>query len=138
MARAIFNGKLLNNGPAPPINTPTTQDLLDKIARLPELDAKGILTAEIRHWSHQIPVVKAVSHFFAVKSGTQWFRWRALPMGTSWSPYVAQCFAWCLIIDVLATHAKQWPFKLKPTEVVNQPPPLARTKGRWFHNRLSR
>jgi hypothetical protein len=127
-ARAIFNGKALNKflGSAPPINLPVPQELLRKLARLK--GRKAILTADIRHWFHQIELSPEVSAFFGVafkdeKNVEQWFRWATLPMGTSWSPYVAQCLAWTILILILAGQDDEiWPFKMNKDDVLLQPP----------------
>lgn len=136
-ARAIYNGTEVNKflGPAPPLNTPTAQEILDKISRLNRSQRKSIFTADIRHWFHQIPLSVQVSLYFCLvykNNGThEWRRWATLPMGTSWSPYIAQCLAWVLMIDT-CSNMGGWPFTISPDEALAQPPKWVHLKGGGF------
>jgi len=104
-ARAIWNGKKLSSfcRPPPPVNLPYLPDLLTRLARLTH-QHKRPPTVIVQDWSsffHQIPVSQEMSEFFGVRTG--WsedhvWRWRTLPMGTTFSPWVAQSVGWGVVL----------------------------------------
>ena len=116
-ARAIFNGRHISDKmePAPPVNLPAIGDLLEKIGKLQ--GPKSIIVADFRHWFHQIPISERVSQFFCLSVGSKHYRWSTLPMGVSWSPFVAQSIAWCLL-----TLNIEHLLKLDATQRLEQPP----------------
>lgn len=133
-ARAIFNGRQLNKliGAAPPINTPTVQEILKEMNELPDGSKKAIFTADIRHWFHQIPLAEHVSRFFGIRLGLQHYRWASLPMGTSWSPFIAQSFSWYMLLNAFSVVEKDWPFRINKEELLKQPPRWLELKGGGF------
>jgi hypothetical protein len=123
-ARAIFNGRVCSRKlqSPPPVNLPFLPDIIDIMN---SFDGPAeVLVADIRHWFHQIPLNESVSQHFCVGSGGSWFRWRTLPMGFSWAPYVAQSLAWCLLL--FCPDNATWPFKLDRQTMLNQPPSYLR------------
>jgi hypothetical protein len=106
VARSVFNGKRLSKlfRRPPPVNIPevrqTTRRLVELGRRASSRRRLQGFTADIRHWFHQIPVEEEVSRYFGVCMGEDWFEWRALPMGWSYSPFICQCMAWTAILHI--------------------------------------
>lgn len=99
--RAIFNGKRVStlfSRPAP-VNLPMAKDILKRLSLMPP--KKYIITGDFRHWFHQIRVKRALSMFFGVACAGLTYEWTTLPMGWSWSPFVAQSFAWVVLLQGL-------------------------------------
>ena len=94
-SRSIFNGKRLSTlcEPPHPVNLMPIQMLLRMAA---DLGRVNLVIGDIRHWFHQLPF--ANHRFFGIECGGKFFRWCALPMGWSWSPFIAQCIAWSIIL----------------------------------------
>ena len=102
VSRAVFNGKQLSRlfVCPPPVNIPSVSDIFDLLSRLIPSGGKWFaFTADIRHWFHQIPIGRALASWMGLHSGSgDYFQYRVLPMGWSFSPRICQCLAWCLII----------------------------------------
>jgi hypothetical protein len=99
-ARAIFNGRRLSERcPVPPpvnLATPTTiLPLLEDF--LHQHSSIFIMGADMRHWFHQLRLPRSLWPLFALNSDNRTLAWTTLPMGWSWSPCVAQAFAWALL-----------------------------------------
>lgn len=108
-ARSIFNGKRLSRHciPPPPVCLPEIPEMLTEMATLHAsisgnrdfLQSPVVLTADFRHWFHQIGVSYNMSQFFGLSFRAQEFlRWVSLPMGFSWSPRLAQCLCWGIVL----------------------------------------
>ncbi len=109
-ARAIYNGKrfsLLCNTP-PQTNLPDITVLLGALCDLVEDSGGAIAVCEgdIRHFFHQIPLDEMISQYFCINvaddDGIQFFRWNTLPMGWSFSPYIAQSISIGILIRTLS------------------------------------
>ena len=104
--RAIFNGRLLSMcfRRPPPVNLIRMPDLLQKLAVLAK-SHPGLCVAsgDLRHWFHQLSAGKALSSFFGVACAGASFKWNTLPMGFSWSPFLAQVASWMFL-----THKNPW------------------------------
>lgn len=143
-ARAIFNGSKLSTHfpPPPPVNIMSQRDILHKIAAhvFPDRDhsqavekveplpsAFYVIHGDFRHWFHQLPSESGLSRYFGVACAGIKYLWKTLPMGWSWSPYIAQAAAWTLIVrdcdDLL---------DLTPLEKDEGLPFFIRTKGHGF------
>jgi len=105
--RAIFNGRALSKmfKPPPPVNIPSVQEIILLLAMLlvPQ-KSLALYVADIRHWFHQIKVGHKLWQYFGVcmrddsSSTTDFFAWKTLPMGFSFSPRICQCIAWTLLL----------------------------------------
>ncbi len=122
-ARAIFNGKRLSSmmKAPPPINLPSPPEILLHLLLLDNRKKFSILTADWRHFFHQIKLHKDNSDWFCIRLGRKILRWVTLPMGLSWSPYVAQSISWAMIIKMYE-ECKEWPFALSREALLRQPP----------------
>ena len=98
LARTIFNGKALSKifHTPPPVHPPRLPEIL---RRMSTLNGYVISVGDIRHFFHQIRVDDKISNYFGVAikdtedGKTKNYRWRQLPMGHSYSPWVAQSIA---------------------------------------------
>ena len=105
MARAIWNGRTLSRTcRAPPaVNLPFLPDLINRLVQLSACGDLHILTGDWRHFFHTIRVSVQLSMYFgvAMESGggkVRAFRWSTLPMGWSFSPWIAQTVGWAAIL----------------------------------------
>jgi hypothetical protein len=64
------------------------------------------LNFDLRHWFHEIPLPDRYREIFAIpltdqglNRGDYYLFPRALPMGWSFSPFVAQCITWALVLS---------------------------------------
>lgn len=92
-ARSIFNGRKFSQrcAPPPPTNLPDVVRILEALSELQEVSPSiSILEGDIRHYFHQLKLNTEIQNYFCVESSEQVYRWRALPMGWSWSPFCAQ------------------------------------------------
>lgn len=102
-SRSIFDGRrldLLCNAP-PPVNIPDIASILRLVADLGKGHGLYGMTADIRHWFHQIPASESLSSLFGIECGGQSFVFRVLPMGWSFSPWICQGLAWTVIMHGL-------------------------------------
>jgi len=99
--RSIFNGRLFSAccPVSPPCNIPDIADLIDRIRAMSIQEKKlHIVMGDFRHWFHQIAAPQYLREFFGLRMGKQIFQWQSLPMGWSWSPTIAQSFAWAVCL----------------------------------------
>ena len=87
--RIIVDGRPVNSRlPAPPkFRLTTPQELAGALAATGAVAAQVI---DLKGYFHQFPLGDEVSNFFCVRSGQTWYRWRRLPMGFSYAPFIAQ------------------------------------------------
>ena len=110
LSRAIFNGLELSRRCTLPfkVNLPDLSIVLQQIAEMcaPQAGESPrrvyLVTGDIRHWFHQIPVPQEIGVFFGLHLGTLYYLYRVLPMGWSWSPHIAQCIAMGLVLVALS------------------------------------
>lgn len=114
-ARAILNGKKLSEKlkRPEPVNLPEIPDVLMLLADLhdsvQDRNRKGgprypaMITADFRHFFHQIAIHPEIGEYCGVRFGEAFFRWRNLPMGLSHSPRVAQCLGWGMLLGTRET-----------------------------------
>ena len=87
----------------PPVNLPGIAGLLRRIGRWRWKTGYGY-SVDLRHYFFQIPVGNHLANFFTVRcrhSGGPVFQSKVLPMGWSWSPHIAQCLAWGMVLGEL-------------------------------------
>ena len=125
-ARAVWNGKTLSTfcKNPPPVNLPYLPDLLTRLAK-DTARFRRMPTILVQDWSaffHQIPISQEMSHFFGVKldgwDPRNIWRWRTLPMGMKFSPYVAQSVGWACVLH--SEHGEEELF-LVPKELKSLP-----------------
>ena len=107
-ARAILNLRNLSKlqRRPPSTNLPEIPQLWEKLnaihngvqKRTTKIVAPTLVTADIRHWFHEIPVSASISQFFCIRLRTAFYRWCVLPMGWGHSPRIAQCISWGMIL----------------------------------------
>jgi hypothetical protein len=92
-SRAIFNGKHLAKfwSRPRPVGLPTIPDLLKALSRFRR---PFIYQRDYRHWFYQIPLSNHHFDYFGINfSSTMRYFMKVLPMGWSWSPFIAQSIA---------------------------------------------
>jgi hypothetical protein len=134
LARAIFNGKRLSRShPAPPpVNLASMPEILEQILQL--MDRWGRIVCvggDFRHWFHQLKAPKSLQCLFGLQLGTTRYCWTSLPMGWSWSPWLAQAVAW----SIVSQREKQEPSLVKEEPLrsgTGLPRWLPTTSGKGF------
>ena len=130
----------------PPVNLPGISGLLRRIGRWRWKTGYG-WSVDLRHYFFQIPVGDHLADFFTVRcrrKGGPVFQSKVLPMGWSWSPHIAQCLAWGMVLGDLPKSLKvmvkeeQWAGETPPAFV-----PLYNGEGEevgvivvWYDNFL--
>jgi len=79
----------------PPMNLPHLQQILIEIAKL---GTTQCVVGDFRHFFYQHPISRWLSTFFGIKCGDVIARMLVLPMGWSWSPRIAQCSSWSILL----------------------------------------
>ncbi len=90
------------------------ETLRQTVDNLSHHDTWYALNFDLRHWFHEIPLPKRYQKFFGIETtdrdnskstpgsphgaGSFYFVPRAFPMGWSFSPLVAQCITWSLVL----------------------------------------
>jgi len=132
LSRTIFNGSSLKAVciTPPPVNLVDLILLLRLIAPMRRLK---VYVADIRGWFHVIPICSFLQSCFGIVCGSEKcrkiFQWLVLPMGWSWSPYIAQSLAWSVILH----HLDCDKYYFVETGPVDSPP-----QYRWVYNRNTR
>ena len=103
-ARSIFNGRALSEScnPPPPTNLPDVTRVLKVLEEMcRDCTTVSFMEGDIRHYFHQLPVEDDISRYFCLYMNKEFFRWKTVPMGWSWSPFVAQSIGMGLILLTL-------------------------------------
>lgn len=156
-ARSIFNGKQVSRAwyrTPPSVQLPDFADLLKIICRLFK-DCKRLflLSGDWRHWFHQIRLHPDVAKYFGLtikavdpqdndeKPRRRFYHWTCLPMGWSWSPWIAQCIGYAIII--LALLKIGWAVPESVLHAESPPPYIVLRQGAtllfvclWYDNVL--
>lgn len=103
LARAIFNGRAFSNEcqKPPTVNLPDVAELLKAISDALVGRRFSFICADLRHWFFQFPLIDEIRSFFGMRIDDQFCRFNVLPMGFSFSPYIAQSIGWLIIIESL-------------------------------------
>jgi hypothetical protein len=103
VSRTIFNGRWLSDlcHAPPPVNLLDIPQIIGLIAQLFAGKKMYGFVSDIRHWFHQILVSNSLSSLFGLQCGDAFYRYRVLPMGWSYSPYVCQALAWTCLLKAL-------------------------------------
>jgi hypothetical protein len=93
--RTIFHTKGINVGGshAPPVNLSSFPEWLAEFK-----DAEYLWTTDMRHFFHQFGLAEDIRKYFTVLCRGNRFRCACLPMGWTWSPFIAQSLAWWLAV----------------------------------------
>jgi len=78
-----------------PVNFPHVRTLLLEIAAL---GATFAVVGDFKFWFYQMPISPNLRTLFGIECGDKFCRLRCLPQGWSWSPRLAQCLAWMIIL----------------------------------------
>jgi len=100
VSRAIFNGRRLSSFcPTPPnANLASTSQLMTRMTQHLRREKKFyVLQGDLRHWFHQLKIREEFLPYFGLRLGNCDYIWKCLPMGWSFSPYVAQCYGWSFL-----------------------------------------
>lgn len=135
-ARSIFNGRELSKlcRSPPPVCLPEIPEILSAMAKLHQAcagkngmrRAPRFLTADLRHWFHQIEVSAELRRMFCLSfNENQFVAWQTLPMGWSWSPRLAQCLCWGLILGLQKDAKHGWSLQQVRSECMDLPNPPA-------------
>ena len=102
ISRSIFDGRNVSDmcNTPPTMRLPDTGNISKYFAAHPG-DVR-LIALDLRHYFHQIRLHKEIQPYFVVCVGGQHYVWKALPMGWSWSPAIAQS----LTIAVAAEAAR--------------------------------
>lgn len=107
MARAIFNGRVMSEQSAPPPGT-NLPDVTAVLTQLAAMAYDGVppvfLLGDIRHYFHQLSLSKRISAYFCVMFDRVFYRWRNVPMGHSWSPFIAQSLSMGILLACIGEH----------------------------------
>ena len=89
----------------PPVNFPHLRTLLTEVASLIFLGSMWAVTGDWKYWFYQIPINDSLKRRFGIQvsdpddpTKTIFRRMRCLPMGWPWSPRIAQCIGWLVIL----------------------------------------
>jgi hypothetical protein len=96
-ARAIFNGARVSKEflTPPPTNLMAIHEFVREASKMGRCH---MITGDIRHWFHLIGVPLRLQRWFGLISRDKKYVWTTLPMGFSWSPHIAQLFAWTVLL----------------------------------------
>lgn len=98
-ARTIFSGcwvsKYLDSVPG--VNLAPWDLLLSRLAQR----KWNIISADFRHYFHQVQIGSGLQEILGVSTGQDFYLFKVLPMGLSFSPWIAQSLSWALILKAL-------------------------------------
>ena len=105
VARLIMSAKAANlrSNPSPPFKLATCEEIRRRIT---ELGPCWFVSADLRHFFYQIKICKSFQRLLVVlgRNGEKYAPC-VLPMGHSWSPFLAQSICWGIIL-LNATHGR--------------------------------
>jgi len=122
-ARSIFNGKRFSKlcKTPPPTNIPDIVRVLKVLETLfRDCDRPVMICGDIRHYFHQLPLDSDIGRFFCLLRNGVFWRWCSVPMGWSWSPWIAQSIAMSLILVTL----ERCGFDVSVYKGTTNPPPM--------------
>ena len=104
-ARAIFNCKAINEAceRPPPFELAKVSAILELIG-----ESTYFASLDFRHYFYQLGIPSEVKEMFRVGTPSDRFRLAVLPMGFSWSPFIAQGVTMALLAEA-ATRANASP-----------------------------
>ena len=101
-ARSIFNGRLLSAQfqVPPPVNLPFLPRTLKLMTTIVWecVDGISVCLGDLRHFFHQLLMHPSLWKFFGLLCNGKYYQWKTLPMGWSFSPYIAQSIAMLVML----------------------------------------
>ena len=96
-ARAIFSGGNLSRKccSPPPLNLLELTDFLKMVSEL-KLKSLCFAQLDLRHWFFQIGIGEGLARLFHIACDGNRYEWCRLPMGWSFSPFIAQTFSYLI------------------------------------------
>jgi len=95
--RAIFDSRMAGSlcARSPPVNLCKVKDLITIMCQ-----QLYFWSCDLKHWFYQISIHENLWRLFVVRArrDSYFYFMRVLPQGWSWSPYIAQCIAWSIIL----------------------------------------
>lgn len=127
-ARCIFNGKRLSKEHyrvPPPVQLPDFAELLRIICESFQGCTRiFLLSGDWRHWFHQLRMNDKIANHFGLtikfEGIRHFYNWTCLPMGWSWSPWIAQSVGFGVLI--LTLHSIGWQVPKSVLEGESPPP----------------
>ncbi len=99
-SRFIFDGRKLNAAmlTPPAVNLPSMDEFQQELRRLGGKQF-AFITIDYRHWFHQIKLHNLpIGVKIRDQGALRYFAYQTLPMGLSWSPFLAETVAWASIL----------------------------------------
>lgn len=106
LARAIFNGRRLSSltRAPPPVNLPSLKDYVPMVTQfLNDHPRVYVCGGDLRHWFHQLMLGSDWAPYFGLSMDGDFFTWQTVPMGWSFSPFIAQSATLMLLCGRHAT-----------------------------------
>ena len=136
VARSIWNGRYTSQLMRPPknVNLPYLPRILKMIDDLTHKHGSlAFIEGDIRHFFHQLRVHPDIGCYLGLRLAAEGnqprtFAWNCVPMGLSWSPYVAQSIAWLSILYRRRQNQKNY-FKVEPSQLAELPEFLLLNSG---------
>lgn len=102
MARTIFSGGKLSSKflRPPPVNLPSLPLVLILLSEIVDGHNVWFISADLRHYFHQIAISDDLVEFFTLLCHGELLGYIVLPMGFSFSPSIAQRFAWAALLSL--------------------------------------
>ena len=100
--RTILNCEPLNQASpkAPPVNLPSLLEVQDAFA-----NCKFLRALDFRHYFHQFTISRQLQEWLHLAIGPARVRWRVLPMGWTWAPFIAEAISWYFAVG---DEVNQW------------------------------
>ena len=98
-----------------PVNFPHIRSIILEIAAL---GFTYSVIGDFKFWFYQMALSAGLSTLFGIECGEVFCRLRCLPQGWSWSPRIAQCIAWMIIL-----HCEPGESTLGVNEIWTENPP---------------
>lgn len=120
-ARSILNGRPVSSRcHIPPcVNLADVTDVIAYYKAYRGRPAFAVM--DFRHYFHQIGLSREVYEHFRIRCGEKEYLWTTLPMGWSYSPYLAQALSWCVIIQAVESlglsHSVPFDAQMLPTSI---------------------
>jgi hypothetical protein len=89
--RTILNCEGLNlaSPKAPPVNLPSLLEVQEAFK-----DCKFLKALDFRHYFHQMSINKKLQDWLHIAIGPARIKWKVLPMGWTWAPFIAEAVSW--------------------------------------------
>ena len=129
LGRSIFNGRRVSKmfRVPPSVNLPYLPRTLRRLSQLSASGSISLATGDIRHFFHQIEISVEIQKYFVILCQGKYYKWTRVPMGWSWSPYIAQALATLLLL-----HREESDEMLFDSDITQLPEYLHQKDGNGF------